>query len=123
MESYRVVESYRPGSELKPKQMTLKSFGYLEDQADTELFMREVETFDADQNNREQCASLKMYSGQNRKLNYGYKCMIQAAKRKARGYHIIEGFSCMIYLIAAKLQLACRYDNWSKTIKSLFLTG
>lgn len=69
----RVVESYRPGSGLKPKQRTLKSFGYLEDQADPEAFMREVEAFDADQNNREQCSSLKMYSGQNRKLNYGYK--------------------------------------------------
>lgn len=37
----------------------------------------------------------------------GINSMIQAAKRKARGYHTIEGFSCMIYLIAAKLQLAC----------------
>jgi hypothetical protein len=69
----RVVESYRPGTGLKPKQRTLKSFGYLEDQADPEAFMREVEAFDADQNNKEQCSSLKMYSGQNRKLNYGYK--------------------------------------------------
>ena len=33
--------------------------------------------------------------------------MIQAAKRKARGYHTFEGFSSMIYLIAAKLELAC----------------
>lgn len=37
----------------------------------------------------------------------GINSMIQAAKRKARGYHTIEGFSCMIYLIAAKLHLAC----------------
>ena len=37
----------------------------------------------------------------------GINSMIQAAKRKARGYHTFEGFSCMIYLIAAKLQLAC----------------
>lgn len=37
----------------------------------------------------------------------GINSMIQAAKRKARGYHTIEGFSCMIYLIAAKLRLAC----------------
>jgi len=37
----------------------------------------------------------------------GINSMIQAAKRKARGYHTIQGFSCMIYLIAAKLQLAC----------------
>ena len=37
----------------------------------------------------------------------GINSMIQAAKRKARGYHTIEGFSCMIYLVAAKLYLAC----------------
>lgn len=37
----------------------------------------------------------------------GINSMIQAAKRKARGYHTFEGFSSMIYLIAAKLRLAC----------------
>jgi transposase len=37
----------------------------------------------------------------------GINSMIQAAKRKARGFHTYEGFSSMIYLIAAKLQLAC----------------
>jgi transposase len=37
----------------------------------------------------------------------GINSMIQAAKRKARGYHTFEGFSTMIYLIAAKLRLAC----------------
>lgn len=37
----------------------------------------------------------------------GINSMIQAAKRKARGYHTFEGFSSMIYLIAGKLQLAC----------------
>lgn len=37
----------------------------------------------------------------------GINSMIQAAKRKARGYHTFEGFSSMIYLIAAKLTLAC----------------
>lgn len=36
----------------------------------------------------------------------GINSMIQAAKRKARGYHTFEGFSSMIYLIAAKLSLA-----------------
>jgi len=36
----------------------------------------------------------------------GINSMIQAAKRKARGYHTFEGYSSMIYLIAAKLQLA-----------------
>ena len=44
----------------------------------------------------------------------GINSMIQAAKRKARGYHTFEGFSSMIYLIAAKLQLACPNPlrNW-----------
>jgi transposase len=37
----------------------------------------------------------------------GINSMIQAAKRKARGYNTFEGFSTMIYLVAAKLQLAC----------------
>lgn len=37
----------------------------------------------------------------------GINSMIQAAKRKARGYHTFEGFSSMIYLIAGKLALAC----------------
>jgi len=37
----------------------------------------------------------------------GINSMIQAAKRKARGFHTFEGFSSMIYLVAAKLQLAC----------------
>jgi transposase len=32
--------------------------------------------------------------------------MIQAAKRKARGFHTFEGYSAMIYLIAGKLELA-----------------
>ena len=36
----------------------------------------------------------------------GINSMIQAAKRKARGYNTYEGFACMIYLIAGKLQLA-----------------
>ena len=35
----------------------------------------------------------------------GINSMIQAAKRKARGFHTFEGFSSMIYLVAGKLQL------------------
>jgi transposase len=37
----------------------------------------------------------------------GINSMIQAAKRKARGYKTVDGFICMIYLIASKLTLAC----------------
>jgi hypothetical protein len=67
------MESYRPGPGKESTKRTLKSFGYLEDQPDPEAFMREVEAFDADPGNREQISSNKMYSGQNRKYNYGYK--------------------------------------------------
>ena len=69
----RVVESYRPGPGRESNKRTLKSFGYLEDQADPEAFMREVEAYDADPGNREQISSNKMYSGQNRLYNYGFK--------------------------------------------------
>lgn len=36
----------------------------------------------------------------------GISSMIQAAKRKARGFHSFDGYASMIYLIAGKLQLA-----------------
>jgi transposase len=36
----------------------------------------------------------------------GINSIIQAAKRKARGYHTFEGYSAMIYLVAGKLELA-----------------
>jgi hypothetical protein len=61
------------------KQRSIKSFGYLEDQADPDAFMREVEEFNT--NYREQnvplrieaSGTVKMYSESNRRLNYGYK--------------------------------------------------
>ena len=36
----------------------------------------------------------------------GINSMIQAAKRKARGFHTFEGYASMIYLVAGKLNLA-----------------
>ena len=35
----------------------------------------------------------------------GINSMVQAAKRKARGYHTFDGFSTMIYLVAGKLEI------------------
>ncbi|GBU21419.1 hypothetical protein R80B4_01308 [Fibrobacteres bacterium R8-0-B4] len=32
--------------------------------------------------------------------------MIQAMKRKARGYNTFEGYAAMIYLVAGKLKLS-----------------
>ena len=39
-------------------------------------------------------------------ISEGINSMIQAAKRKARGYHTFEGFASMIYLVAGKLKLS-----------------
>lgn len=36
----------------------------------------------------------------------GINSIIQAAKRKARGFHTFEGYAAMIYLVAGKLELA-----------------
>ena len=69
----RVTEGYRPEPNKPPKQRTLKSFGYLEDQEDPVRFMKEVAIFDSNPENREQISSNKMYSGTNRRMNYGYK--------------------------------------------------
>ncbi len=40
-------------------------------------------------------------------IREGINSMVQAAKRKARGFKTYEGFAAMIYLIAGKLKLAC----------------
>ncbi len=37
----------------------------------------------------------------------GINSMIQAAKRKARGYRTYEGYTAMIYLIAGKVATCC----------------
>jgi hypothetical protein len=74
-----VVEGYRPGPGLPPKQRTVKSFGYLEDQDDPDAFMSIVKEFDATY--RVQNAPLRieadgtarMYDKENRRLNYGYR--------------------------------------------------
>ena len=42
-----VVEGYRPGPGLPPRQRTIKGFGYLEDQQDREEFIRKVREFNA----------------------------------------------------------------------------
>ena len=74
-----VVESYRPGSGAHPKQRTIKSFGYLEDQPDPVTFMAEVEHFNATYKEQniplriEAEGTARMYSEENRKQNYGYK--------------------------------------------------
>lgn len=43
----RVIEGYRDSKTSKPKQKTIKSFGYSEDQTYQDLFMKSVEKFDA----------------------------------------------------------------------------
>jgi len=74
-----VVEGYRPAPGAPPKQRTIKSFGYLEDQEDPEAFMAMVEEFNTNYRNEnvplriEAPGTAKMYCEENRRQNYGYK--------------------------------------------------
>ena len=74
-----VVEGYRPAPGTPPKQRTIKSFGYLEDQQDPEVFMAMVEEFNANYKNDnvplriDADGTARMYSEENRRQNYGYK--------------------------------------------------
>ena len=75
----RVVEGYRPGPGLPTKQRTIRDFGYLEDQEDSDAFMVMVEEFNANFKadnvplRIEAAGTAKMYCRENRKYNYGYK--------------------------------------------------
>lgn len=75
----RVVQGYRPGPGMPTKQRTIRSFGYLEDQEDPEAFMKMVEEFNANHIAEnvplriEATDTARMYSKENRRLNYGYK--------------------------------------------------
>jgi transposase len=74
----RVVQGYRPGANLPPKQRTIKNFGYLEDQKDAEKFLTEVADFDATFKAEhaplhiEADFTAQMYNKNNRSYNYGY---------------------------------------------------
>lgn len=74
----RVTEGYRPYPNASPKQRTIKSFGYLEDQKDPEAFWREVNACNDSLKQKRDLrieipVSEMMYSENNRLLNYGYK--------------------------------------------------
>lgn len=75
----RVVEGYRPGPGMPPKQRTIRDFGYLEDQDDPEAFMAKVKAFNASYREQkvplriEAAGTAKMYCEENRRLNYGYQ--------------------------------------------------
>ena len=90
-----VVEGYRPGPGLAPRQRTIKSFGYLEDQPDREAFMKEVRELNAhykdDTELRIEVASnAVMYMKENRRQNYGYR-FLQAVFDKLGISEFIEG--------------------------------
>lgn len=74
-----VVEGYRPAPGAPPKQRVIKSFGYLEDQPDQEAFMTMVKEYNENYKKADTVlkidvtATAKMYSEDNRRLNYGYK--------------------------------------------------
>ena len=74
----RVTEGYRPYPSSSPKQRTVKSFGYLEDQTDLDAFWKEVNACNDSLKKKRDLRieiplSERMYSDNNRLLNYGYK--------------------------------------------------
>jgi transposase len=75
----RIVEGYRPGPGLPPKQRPIRSFGYLEDQDDPVAFMETVSKFNASYRDEEVpfrievAQNASMYCENNRRQNYGYK--------------------------------------------------
>ena len=75
----RVVEGYRPGPGLPPKQRPIRSFGYLEDQENPVAFMEMVNQFNASYKNEELplrieiAQNVLMYCESNRRQNYGYR--------------------------------------------------
>ena len=74
----RVTEGYRPFPNSSPKQRTIKSFGYLEDQEDQDAFWKEVHACNDSLKKKRDLrieipVSEMMYTENNRLLNYGYK--------------------------------------------------
>lgn len=74
----RVTQGYRPYPNSAPKQRTIKSFGYLEDQEDPDAFWAEVYALNDSLKQKRDLrieipVSEMMYTENNRILNYGYK--------------------------------------------------
>ena len=46
-------------------------------------------------------------SGLTNAISEGINSIIQATKRKARGFNTFAGYEAMIYLVAGKLRLSC----------------
>lgn len=114
-----VVEGYRPEPGAAPKQRTIKSFGYLEDQTDPAAFMKEVEEFN--RNYREEKVPLrievegtaKMYRKENRKQNYGYKYL--------EAVYNMLGIEAFIKEQVKKSGFKGKYEPW-EIFKFLVLT-
>lgn len=74
----RVTQGYRPYPDSPPKQRTIQSFGYLEDQEDLDTFWEKVNACNDSLKHKREIRieipiSEMMYSESNRLLNYGYK--------------------------------------------------
>jgi hypothetical protein len=76
----RVLKSFRPGSNQNSKQVTIKNFGYLEDQTDLDAFWAEVNEVDENMKKgyrRSLHLSIPLDSKNNdscnKKYNYGYR--------------------------------------------------
>lgn len=72
----RIVEAYRPGPGMSPRQRQIENLGYLEDQDDPEQFLTELKARVARMNREASLSlpidfSMKNHDPKNRRLNYG----------------------------------------------------
>lgn len=111
--AYRMVQAldevYRCQSEQEAKSMMKRLISWMK-KSRLQPMIKAAHTFQ----NRLEDILAYFISRVTNAIAEGLNSMIQAAKRKARGYRTYDGFSSMIYLIAAKLQLACPNPlrNW-----------
>ncbi len=111
----RVLKSFRPGSNQNSKQVTVKNFGYLEDQTDLKAFWEEVNRVDSEMKKGYRKSvhlsvpiGLKNNDLCNKKYNYGYR-FIEAIYEELQleeffnridfqgSYSLYEVFAFLIY--------------------------
>ena len=111
----RVMISYRPGPGQKPKQKTIKNFGYMEDYPDQDEFWKIVEETDRNSKNGHGDEMVLLvpkkqsnYSELNKRYNYGFKFIESILKElkidlffesiQFKGkYNLFDIFSFLIY--------------------------
>ena len=120
-----IEEGDRPGLGAAPKQRVVKSFGYVEDQAEPEKFMEMVEEYNATYKAEkrtpqiEATGTARMYSEERRKQNYGYKYLeaiydMLGIDKFIEGYMKEEKFQGIVNILENSAARHCGLDPQSE---------